>query len=178
MASSGSLPAGEAAALSANVKAFCEAFVTGTMSGGQMLDLYFTSEPSITEHGPSWATARLPFVGKTFRGRLPSSDTTESNTSCDEYFNLLAKTLSLHAHEGTLPPVEGYAVDSVTRYRSEKEGSGVVLVKANARLESVGTGKSWEEDFVFVFSEFGEKGKIGRMEIWADNLSAWTAVGE
>ena len=47
---------------------------------------------------------------------------------------------------------------------------------AHARFESVSTGKSWEEDFVYRLSEFDEQGKIGHWEIWADPLSAWDAV--
>ena len=58
------------------------------------------------------------------------------------------------------------------------EGWGMVLVKAKAQLAGVKSGKGWEEDFVFLFSDFDGEGKIGSMEIWADNLSAWEGVGE
>ena len=55
---------------------------------------------------------------------------------------------------------------------------GTVTVKLRAKFASVKTGKDWEEDFVYVLSEFDEEGKIGSQELWADPLSAWVAVGD
>ena len=51
-----------------------------------------------------------------------------------------------------------------------------VTVKLHAKFASVKTGKSWEEDFVYVLSEFDDDYKIGKQELWADPLSAWVAV--
>ena len=51
-------------------------------------------------------------------------------------------------------------------------------MKLHGKFASVKTGKSWEEDFVYILSEFDEEGRIGRQEIWADPLSAWMAVQE
>ena len=168
--------------------------MSGTTPPTEMLDTFFSATPSITEHGPSWVQSRLPFAGRTFRGRKsPSQKGEQSTGTCDDYFALLSATLGLQAHENSLPPVEGYAIDLGARYPSQglsgsesetgkaeagTQGIGAVLVKANAKLVAVKSGKSWDEDFVFVFSEFTEEGRIGRMEIWADNLSAWMAVGE
>ena len=53
-----------------------------------------------------------------------------------------------------------------------------VTVKLHAKFASVRTGKSWEEDFIYVLSEFDEDYKIGKQELWADPLSAWVAVGD
>ena len=51
-----------------------------------------------------------------------------------------------------------------------------VTIKLRARFASIKTGKSWEEHFVYVLSEFDEDYKIGSQELWADPLSAWMAV--
>lgn len=59
----------------------------------------------------------------------------------------------------------------------EGPGRGAVLVKAHATVEAVKTGVTWDEDFVFLMSDFDSDGKIGHLEIWSDNLSAWLAVG-
>lgn len=168
----------KAGLLRSNVQCFCEALFGGSTPPAQMLDTYFTSDAKIHEHGQIWAAERLPFLGKTFHGRRATSDKTVHDCSCDEYFDLLGATLLFHPHENTLPPSEGYVVDADTDYRGGKPGSGAVMVKANSRLSAVKSGQSWEEDFVFVFSDFSADGKIGSWEIWADNLSAWTAVGE
>lgn len=55
---------------------------------------------------------------------------------------------------------------------------GSVTIKLHARFSSVKTGKSWDEDFVYVLSEFDDDMKIGSQELWADPLSAWVAVGD
>jgi hypothetical protein len=161
-------------------ESFCNAFVAGSKPS-EMLDAYFSPTGSITEHGPLWANARLPFLAKTFSGRR-ASDVQNSaepprpeKTTCDDYFDLLGATISFHPHEKTLPAREGYVVDPDTVIPGS-EGRGVVMVRAHAKLGGVETGQSWEEEFVFVFSGFGEEMKIGRMEIWADNLSAWKGV--
>lgn len=52
-----------------------------------------------------------------------------------------------------------------------------MTVKLQAGFKSVRTGKGWEEEFVYVLSEFDDEGRIGRQELWADPLSAWVAVG-
>lgn len=66
-------------------------------------------------------------------------------------------------------------------------GEGGFIVDANAGMVSVvgkghfaskKTGKGWDEQFIYRFSEFDEEGKVGHWEIWADPLSAWEAVGE
>ena len=68
-----------------------------------------------------------------------------------------------------MPPKEDLMVDA------EK---GTVTIKLHAKFASVKTGKDWEEDFVYVLSEFDGEGKIGSQELWADPLSAWVAVGD
>ena len=90
--------------------------------------------------------------------------------------------LSFHPHENSLPPTEGYVVDPNTDYWAGRGGGaggrGVVMVKVHAGLAGIKSRKSWEEDFIMVFSDFDEDGKIGHKEIWADNLSAFMGVEE
>jgi hypothetical protein len=150
--------------------AFCQAFLEN-LPPDETLDKFFTSSPRIHEHGPSWATSRLPFLGKPFVGR----------TECESYFKLLSSTLKFHPNEKTFPPAGEFIVDTETRIRGssgDSEGRGAVSVVAHAMFESVTTGKQWEEDFIYRLSGFDQEGKIGCWEIWADPLSAWEAVVE
>ncbi|EKG19299.1 hypothetical protein MPH_03162 [Macrophomina phaseolina MS6] len=165
-------------------KEFSSAFVSGSTPPSELLAEYFVAEdPRIIEHGPEWAQKRLPFVGRLFRGRRSSTLTTNgantapSNTAtCDDYFDLLGATVALHAHADTLPENNAYVVDPNSLH-SPDHGPGAVLVKCHAALSSVHTKRTWEEHFVFVLSGFDAGGKIGQLEIWADNLNAWAAVG-
>lgn len=141
----------------------------------KILAEHFTHEdPRITEHGPSWADERLPFLGKTFSGK----------EGCMEYFRLLSETLEFIPSKDTFPPKEGFVVDdrasSGTGHAGEGkgwDGRGVVSVVGRGKFRAVKTGKSWEEQFIYKLSDFDEHGKIGHWEIWADPLSAWIAVG-
>ena len=154
----------EAEQLRSTAYDFCKAFVAG-ISPSETLDTFFTPDPTILEHGPAWATSRLPFLATSFQGRR----TTATSKTCDDYYELLTSTLSFHPSDNTLPPREDFMVDVEKR---------TVTVKLHAKFASVKTGKSWEEDFVYVLSEFDENFKIGRQELWADPLSAWVAVGD
>lgn len=158
-------------------ESFCNAFVSGS-APTEMLDKYFTSNPTIHEHGPSWATERLPFLGKKFQGRRQSESMNgSSGTTCDDYYDLLTATLSFHPTEKTLPSSEQFIVDADAS--SSGGGSkGAVTIKLQAEFKSIETGKGWKEEFVYVLSDFDEDGKIGRQELWADPLSAWVACGE
>lgn len=150
-------------------EAFCKAFVSGA-SPQETLDKYFSSCPKIIEHGPTWATERLPFLGRTFQGRRTKGALGLSpKTTCDDYFDLLTSTLAFHPTDDTLPSKEQFMVDPEL---------GTVTIKLHAKFTSIKTGKSWEEDFIYVLSEFDEDMKIGRQELWADPLSAWMAVGD
>lgn len=148
---------------------FCNAFVAGE-SPTRILDQYFTPTARILEHGPVWAQERLPFLGQTFQGRGPTlaGDRSVKHT-CDQYYDLLSATLTFHPTKDTVPPKEDFLVDPE---------QGTVTVKLRARFASVQTGKSWEEEFVYILSEFDDDGKIGSQELWADPLSAWMAVQE
>ncbi|MCJ1397572.1 hypothetical protein MMC11_000766 [Xylographa trunciseda] len=151
---------------------FCQAFLD-SKPPSEILDKHFTPSPRITEHGPSWATSCLPFLGRTFRGRKDSggSSVDPSPNTCDDYFSLLASSLSFHPNKDTFPPSSDLIVDASAGVK------GVVSVVAHAKFASVTTGKSWEEDFIYRLSDFDEEGRIGHWEIWADPLSAWDAVG-
>ena len=160
-------------------ESFCSAFVSGS-APTEMLNKFFTSNPTIHEHGPSWATERLPFLGKTFQGRrqsasLNGSSSTTGNT-CDDYYDLLTATLSFHPTKKTLPSSEHFIVD-VDASSPGGGRKGAVTIKLQAEFKSIQTGKGWEEEFVYILSDFNEDGKIGRQELWADPLSAWVACG-
>lgn len=154
---------------------FCKAFIYGGTAPPQLLSQYFSASPQILEHGPEWITERLPFAGQQFEGRRSASSPGNEKT-CDDYFDLLGATLSLQPHENSLPEQDCYVVDSQTKYGGAAQ-PGAVVVRAHARLGCAHNDSTWEEHFVFILSQFDEEGKIGKLEIWADNLSAWVAVG-
>lgn len=147
---------------------FCKAFVAGAPPT-ETLDKYFTAKPRILEHGPEWARERLPFLGITFEGRRPPGKAhEESSKTCDDYYDRLTSVLSFHRLGDTLPPKEQFMVDAERK---------TVTIKLHAKFTSVKTGRSWEEHFIYVLSEFDEDYRIGSQELWADPLSAWVAVG-
>lgn len=83
----------------------------------------------------------------------------------------------------TFPSIDGFVVDAEAEvewmeHKEKKKGKGVVSVVGQATFESIKTGKEWHEEFIYQFSAFDDKGRIGHWEIWADPLSAWVAVGE
>jgi len=132
---------------------------------------FVSSNPRITEHGPAWATSKLPFLGKTFTGK----------DGCVQYFSLLADTLEFLPSKDTFPQPQGIVVDAEAVGPDEEadrqgRGRGVVSLVGRAVFKSVRTGKSWEEQFAYRLSGFDDEGKIGHWEVWADPLSAWMAV--
>jgi len=150
--------------------AFTAAFLDLASNPPQKLlnDHFTPSSPKITEHGPSWATSKLPFLGKTFSGR----------GGCEEYFSLLSKVLEFKPSKDTFPGPEGVVVDPDAVGPEDDEGRprGVVSLVARGVFRAVETGREWEEVFSYRLSGFDEDGKIGHWEIWADPLSAWMAV--
>jgi len=158
-----------AAAIHATAARFCHLFVTGA-SPADTLSRCFTSSPKITEHGPQWASKRLPFLNRTFAGRR-GAETTQDDQSCDQYFDVLGATLSFHPPSDAIPSEHEFIV-STGKGRKE-----AVVVRAKSRISSVKTGIEWEETFVFMFGEFDGEGRVGHLEIWSDGLSAWAAVG-
>lgn len=163
---------------------FCKAFAAGEPPHAT-LDKFFTPNPTILEHGPK--TDTLPFLGTTFTGRrsnppppspspLPSPSTHHHHhqqPTCDDYYSLLTSILSFDPNANTVPPKAHFLVDPTY----QGGGGGAVTIKLHATFASIKTGKSWEEDFVYILSEFDDEGtKIGRQEIWADPLSAFMAV--
>lgn len=148
--------------LRSTAESFCKAFVSG-ISPTEILDDYFTLNASITEHGPSWATERLPFLGRTFQGRRQRDSAHSNGSTCDDYYNLLTSTLSFHPTAKTLPSSDQFLVDPEA---AGTNGKGSVTVKMQAEFKSVRTGKGWEEEFVYVLSEFDGEGKIGCQELW------------
>jgi len=72
-----------------------------------------------------------------------------------------------------------YVVDAAAATgKGEDELKGVVTVVGTGTFASIQTGKEWSEKFIYRFSGFDQKGRIGHWEIWADPLSAWVAVGD
>ncbi|KAL8755176.1 MAG: hypothetical protein Q9184_004870, partial [Pyrenodesmia sp. 2 TL-2023] len=113
---------------------------------------------------------------------------TEEALTMDTYYDLLSSTLRYHPRDdgSSVPPLSEFSVD---------EGKGVVTVVFRAGFESVATGKGWLEEVVYVVGFEGEgkgegpgedgrgehgKGRerrIQKLDLWADVLSAWVAVG-
>lgn len=98
----------------------------------------------------------------------------------DDYYALLSSILKFKPTNETLPPFEAFNVD---------EEKGVVSVCLEGGFESLVTGGAWVERFVYLvgFEGVGEgeggqregkaERKIQRLDLWADPLSAWVAVG-
>jgi hypothetical protein len=137
---------------------FCSALISPP-SPQALLSQYFCPDtPRITEHGPSWASSRLPFLGKTFTGVQ----------ECLSYFQILGEVLEMMLPEDAFPLTDGFIVDAETN---------MVSVVGKGTFKSKKTRKGWDEEFIYRFSGFDEEGRIGHWEIWADPLSAWVAVG-
>lgn len=165
-------------ALKARTQAFCTAFLDlSNNPPDKILSEHFTpNNPQITEHGPDWASKRLPFLGRTFSGR----------DGCLEYFSLLSKTLEFIPSNNTFGGEHDIIVDDRAAATDPGkhagdgwrwDGEGMVSVKGRATFKAINTSKQWDEEFIYRLSNFGEDGKIGHWEIWADPLSAWVAVG-
>lgn len=181
------------ALLRSQAVSFCQSFTGGTKPP-DLLDTYFVpNSPKITEHGPAWASSRLPFLGKTFSGRSKSHNSLEaaeaqpSTSTCDDYFSLLSQTLNMHPVENAVPKEKEFIVDINAGRRTEEEEAagkkntghgGTVCVVVRGDFSSVRTGKRWKEESCHRLSGFDELGRIGHWEIWADPLSAWVAVGD
>jgi hypothetical protein len=143
--------------------AFCQALISPP-APPELLKEFFIPEskgqnPTIREHGPSWATVYLPFLGRDFVGYDASI----------EYFSLLSQSLKMHLNEDSFPGEDGFVVDV---------DANKVSVVGKGKFESVEMGRSWEETFSYVLSGWDEDGRMGRWDIWADPLSAWAAVSE
>lgn len=82
---------------------------------------------------------------------------------------MLGDVLEMQLPKDAFPGAEGYIVDAE---------AGMVSVVGKGRFVSKKTGKGWNEEFIYRFSDFDEQGRFGWWEIWADPLSAWEAVGE
>lgn len=147
--------------LRSRAHAFCQALLSPPPPP-ELLKEFFIPEangknPTIREHGPSWAAVHLPFLGRDFVGFDASV----------EYFELLSQSLKMHLDKGSFPAQESFVVDAA---------ANKVSVTGKGKFESVTTGRSWDEKFTYVLSGWDEDGKLGRWEIWADPLSAWAAV--
>lgn len=153
---------GRSELLRARAHAFCQSLIAPP-NPSELLKVYFSPDakdgPIIREHGPSWATVHLPFLGRDFVGM----------DACVEYFDLLSASLRMHLDESSFPGPEGFVVDV---------DLGRVSVVGKGRFESLETKRSWDEKFTYILSHWDDNGKIGRWDIWADPLSAWAAVSE
>ncbi|KAH8805985.1 hypothetical protein F5884DRAFT_860574 [Xylogone sp. PMI_703] len=141
-------PTTRATLLRTTARSFCAALTTNPPASPKyLLQTYFvpeldqTSGPQITEHGPKWATSRLPFLSRPFTG----------GAQCEEYFSLLSSTLKMELHPESFPnSSEEFIVDSEAEAGGEGQsegGKGVVVVVGNGKFESIKTGKSWHEEF-------------------------------
>jgi hypothetical protein len=149
--------------------AFCQAFLRSAPPP-EILDHSFVPDnPKITEHGPSWARSRLPFLAKTFSGRK----------ECEDYFTILVEVLDFLPAADTFPGPDGIVVDAEAGEGDETADGrkGIVHVRAKGTFRAKKTGNQWQEVFAYRLSDFDEQGRIGHWEIFADPLSAWMAVG-
>ena len=147
------------------------------------INRFFGPAAKITEHGPAFAKTRLPFLATTFRGRRQDDGSRGgggsgcgSRDTCDDYYDILTSMLSFHPHPDTVPPKESFLVACTKDAHGRWQGG--VTIRLHASFSSIKTGRSWSEEFVYVLSEFDGETKIGHLEIWADPLSAWMAVGD
>lgn len=135
---------------------FCQALLAPPENPLALLQQYFIPKGAkITEHGPQWSRDRLPFIAKTFK-EISGAD------SCETYFQVLSDTLSMHMSKDTFPGPEAFLVDADAVVEGE-DGStkGAVSVVGKAKFESVETGKSWDEQFIYKLSGFDHVGRIG-----------------
>lgn len=135
---------------------FCQALLAPPENPLTLLQQHFVPKGAkITEHGPQWCTDRLPFLAKTFR-EISGDD------SCETYFKVLSETLKMHMTKDTFPGPEAFLVDADTVMEKEDGRTrGAVSVVGRAKFESVKTGRSWEEQFIYKLSGFDDEGKIG-----------------
>lgn len=94
----------------------------------------------------------------------------------------MTEVLEMSLGHDAFPGKGGFVVDAEASVESAKHEAkqgqgGIVSVVGEAHFTSKKSGKGWDEQFVFRFSEFDEQGLIGHWEIWSDPLSAWEAVG-
>lgn len=147
---------------------FCQALLAPPENPLNLIQLYFVPKGAkITEHGPKWCTDRLPFLAKTFR-EISGDD------SCETYFKVLSETLKMHMTKSTFPAPEAFLVDADAVVEGEDGRTrGAVSVVGKAKFESVQTGKSWEEQFIYKLSGFDDVGRIGH---WVSILRSGTIV--
>lgn len=153
-----------AATMRTRAHAFCQALADPAGAAPRELIAEYmvvAEQATIHEHGPTWATARLPFLGREFSGA----------SGCAEYFAALGATLHMEAR---FPGPEAFAVDTTA-----SGGGGSVAVTGRGTFASVATGRRWDERFAYVLGGWDEAGRrFARWDVWADPLSAWVAVGE
>lgn len=148
-------------ALRKTMEAFCRHFADGSPPKVILDECFDAGLPRIHEHGPEWAMSELPYLSKTWCGRGFATD------SCENYFTSLGQTLRFFPDKDTFPSSNCFLIDPFIQ-------KGVV--KARCKLQSVISDATWEEDFIFLFSDFNLEGKFGLLEIWSDSLSAWSAL--
>jgi len=150
--------------------AFCHALVAPPPPE-ELISTYFRKDnPKIIEYGPSWCRDRLPFLHTPYEG-------VSGDNSCQRYFEVLSKILKMHLPKDAFPGPDGFIVDAEAVTVGCPTG-GVVCVTGKGRFESVKTGRSYDETFMYRLSGFDDEGRIGCWEIWSDSLSAWDAVGK
>jgi hypothetical protein len=110
---------------------------------------FVADSPKITEHGPSWARKKLPFLGQTFEG----------HDGCMKYFESLDQTLRMDLPEDAFQPDAELCVDADARVEGEA-ATGVVCVTGKGSFEFRATGWRWDEKFIYRLSGFDEDGRV------------------
>nr|XP_023896324.1 uncharacterized protein LOC112008222 [Quercus suber] len=144
-----------------SLKDFCHHFLAGSSPELLLASCFVPDSPRITEHGPRWAAQKLPYLNTNWAGGGSTGDT------CDRYFEAVAATLEFFPDEHTIPPASSFSIDPYNQ---------VGMVVAKCKPQSNATKATWEDQFVFRFSDFDSHGRIGKLEIWFDALAAWDGV--
>jgi hypothetical protein len=110
--------------------AFCSALLSPPSPLDLLSRFFRPDNPRIVEHGPSWANARLPFLGKTFTGI----------EECISYSKILSEVLEMHLSSDAFPDIAGYIVDS------KANSGGMVGVVGKGRFVRKKKGKVFKEE--------------------------------
>ncbi|KAL8971289.1 MAG: hypothetical protein Q9197_003364, partial [Variospora fuerteventurae] len=171
-------------------------FLARTFTGRSPLPPSAANPPSTSSSSSSSSSKNKP-------DNIPADN---SNDTMDTYYALLSSTLEFQPTPETLPDLDAYAVDEAKGIVSVRLKGGFAAKKkkkkkqkGRADEEEEGTGRkkerrrAWTEEWVYLvrFEAQGEgeeeeeeevktrkrRRKIERLDIWADPLSAWVAVG-
>jgi hypothetical protein len=154
----GKLSKDRKALLQRRVKAFCAEYMEYENSDKLVKEYFIPDNPEVVEHGPEWAKKRLPYTGQW-----------TGTAGCISHFTLLMETIDI-------PPGQWKFPTDPEKY-VEEDGELAISVVGSAHFRAVPRGREFQGQFRCRFSRFDEEGRIGKLEVWGDPITAWTAVG-